>query len=123
MPSDGKGDVFVRGTTPLSQGQGDTQAPSTSLVAFGPDGWNARRTVWVRPDGSVVEISRQNDVPVMAVATVALFPIGFWEPLYWGIVFDLPREIGKATAPVDNSAAQRRLDQLVKERAGAKAQK
>jgi hypothetical protein len=55
------------------------------LVQLGPDGWNARRTVWVRPDGSTLELLRQNTVlarlcPLVLCSPVALIPIygQFW---------------------------------------------
>jgi hypothetical protein len=32
-------------------------------VEFGSDGWNARRTIWVAPDGKTVELLRQDDIP------------------------------------------------------------
>jgi hypothetical protein len=35
----------------------------TFIVTLPCDGWNAPRSVWVRPDGSVVELSRMNHIP------------------------------------------------------------
>lgn len=37
---------------------------SPYIVVIPFDGWNARRTVWVRPDCTVVELTRQNDGPL-----------------------------------------------------------
>jgi hypothetical protein len=50
------------------------------LVVLPSDGWNALRTVWVRPDGSSVELLRKNDAPlqflIACVVTVGAPVIG-----------------------------------------------
>lgn len=86
------------------------------LVEFGADGWNARRTVWVRPNGSVLEISRQNDILGKALVNIAAFPLLFWDYWYLGALVNSPQEACSDLKVTDNSAAQAKLDRLVRER-------
>jgi hypothetical protein len=44
--------------------------PHAPLVQLPCDGKIARRTLWVRPDGSTLEVTRQNDVPVMIILAI-----------------------------------------------------
>jgi hypothetical protein len=57
-PPDGK---FDRGLMDTRQ----ERFSSEFVIVIPFDGWNARRTVWVRPDGEVVELGRQNDGPLL----------------------------------------------------------
>ena len=91
----------------------DAEVP---LVEFGPDGWNARRTVWVRLDGSTLEIARQNDILPLSLLYVALFPVYAPHAAYWGGLITNPQGIAKQLKPVDNSAAEARLKRLIAER-------
>ena len=51
-----------------------------SIVTLGPDGWNARRTVWVRADGSVTELLRQNDRPWFYTSLILRTPLEILQP-------------------------------------------
>lgn len=52
------------------------------LIQRAPDGWNARRTVWIRPDGSTVELLRQNDVLPRMLGLGTLAPVQLLSPLW-----------------------------------------
>ncbi len=93
--------------------QTDVEIP---LAQFGPDGWNARRTIWVRPDGSTLEVARQNDILPMWFLYPAMLPIECLSPYYWYDVIHGPQETIERLQKVDNTAAQARLDQLIAER-------
>jgi hypothetical protein len=54
----------------------EESAGHPSLVVLGPDGWNARRTVWIRPDGSTQEILRDNSVFTTVAALAVFSPVG-----------------------------------------------
>jgi hypothetical protein len=92
-------------------------SPDNPLVEYGRDGWNARRTVWVRPDGSVLEITRDNSVLFFGVFYGALTPLGFWYPGY----MDWVGNFGHGLKQTDNTDSQRKLDRLIKERSAASA--
>lgn len=61
--------------------RGQEQRPF--LIELGPDRWNARRTVWVRPDGTCVELLRQNDVLPNALGLAAVYPVYLLNPTIW----------------------------------------
>lgn len=63
------------------EGRGQEQRPF--LVQLGPDGWNARRTVWIRPDGTSVELLRQNDVLPSVLGLAVVFPGYVLNPFWW----------------------------------------
>jgi hypothetical protein len=42
------------------------------------DGWNARRQIWIRPDGSTMEIARQNDLPLMVPRAIVTLPLSLF---------------------------------------------
>ena len=48
-----------------------------------PDGRNPFRTVWVRPDGSVVELLRSSQGFGATAFCVIAFPFFFWSPSYY----------------------------------------
>jgi hypothetical protein len=85
------------------------------IVEFGCDGINARRTVWVRPDGSDLEVLRQNNVPVQTAGYLALLPIFFWNPMYWMGAF-VPSSGLEAQ---DQTKANARLAELIARRRAA----
>jgi hypothetical protein len=87
------------------------------IVEFGCDGINARRTVWVRPDGSTLEVLRQNDVPVRTAEYVAALPIFFWNPMYWAGAFQPARGLEAQ----DQTKPNARLAELVARRKAAAA--
>ena len=115
-PEDGWGDCapppaeWAPASRPPPTGQ------ETHLVELGPDGWNARRTVWVRPDGSTLEIARQNDLMPLMLIYVAAFPVYAWQPAYWGSMISNPQGLARELKPVDNTTAQARLARLIAER-------
>lgn len=53
---------------------------SRSLVQLGSDGWNARRTVWVQPDGSTLELLRQDDAPLWVGGLLLASPAAIVPP-------------------------------------------
>lgn len=61
----------------------DSKSQMNPIVEFGCDGWNARRTIWVRPDGSTMELLRQNDVLPRLSIIVPFMPVFFWNGYYW----------------------------------------
>ena len=88
------------------------------LVEFACDGWNARRTVWVRPDGTVVELLRENDLPLRAAWTTIWTPLLFWSEDYWPIVREMIFEPLRQNEQNTN-IAQKEVNQRAKVRSSS----
>ncbi len=80
-------------------------------IVLKPDAWNARRTVWVRPNGETQELLRQNDVPLKVSELVALSPVilvpgsNLFYLLAWS-------EVLAPLSPRDGDSDQEDLEQL-----------
>lgn len=61
-------------TYPLGTPSSALQEQRRYLVQLAPTGLIARRTIWVRPDGSELELVRQNDAPLRACLVTVLAP-------------------------------------------------
>ncbi|MCG3180737.1 MAG: hypothetical protein BIFFINMI_03100 [Phycisphaerae bacterium] len=97
----------------------DSRLSDSPLVTFPCDGWNARRTVWVRPDGWVQELLRQNDVWPKVVQAVVLTPVVIWNSFLFDVVWGMECDGLRAE---DQSEAKHRLQKLIDQRKAATTQ-
>ncbi len=84
------------------------------IVQFPRKGIDDKHTVWVRPDGKVVELLRNNEGPLFVV----LMPVAFWNPIYW---VDLALHFD-TTAIVQDEDPNVRLAKLIAARKAAATQ-
>jgi hypothetical protein len=79
------------------------------IVEFGPDGLNARHAVWVRPDGSTVELLRNNDRVRDLAFLTAFLPTIFFNPYYLPSAGPVLQEFGTE----DQARPKARLTELL----------
>jgi len=108
------GDMFL-GSEP---GQ-PAPVPKEPLVVFPCDGPNAQRTIWIRPDGSTLEISRQDDAPGLFMLGVATLPVWPVVSLWGGTLIAWSAESTKAQ---DQTTAEYALATWVARRKAAWAE-
>jgi len=95
-------------------GYDDKNSP---LVMFRSDWLNARRTIWVRPDGSTLEVARQNDAIIGPLVWYATFPYYAAKPGYRFDLAKTPLTAGvEGDIALEKPAAEARLNRLIAER-------
>jgi hypothetical protein len=102
-------DQFRTVLQPIAAGSSPAALP---IVEFGCDGWNPRRTVWVRPDGNTVELLRQNDAPGRLLIMLPWMPLLFWNPMYWAYATRPALD----AAATDQTQPKARVEELVRQR-------
>lgn len=83
-----------------------------NIVTLAPDGWNARRTVWIRPNGATLELVRQNHAPLNIAILVGLAPLcllGDGPLMLFGMVWN---DLDRMFKPSDGDVTIERLHEL-----------
>lgn len=101
------------GGRPLGWSTNGFDSQRAAIVPIGYDGWNAARQIWVRPDGSTMEIARQNDLPFMVPRAIVLAPLAVVNPFVLSDVVYVVQSFGSVWEPGEQQA---KIDDLVEAR-------